>query len=68
MSFPPKTGGAGYRAYIKEGVRERYGVEDEDYDSEGEETDEAEGEETEGEETEGEETDDFSETEETEEI
>jgi tetratricopeptide (TPR) repeat protein len=66
MSFPPKSGGAGYRAYIKEGVRERYGADDEDYDNEGEDYDN-EGEAEEGEE-ESEITDDFGEPDETEEI
>lgn len=61
MSFPPKTGAAGYRAYTKEGVvRERY-ADDEDYDYENEEAESEE--EPEGEE-EAEVSEDFIENEE----
>ena len=59
MSFPPKTGGAGYRAYIKEGVRERYDEEDYENDNDTEEVEETD---TDEDEQEGEPSDDFGDT------
>ncbi len=59
MSFPPKTGGAGYRAYIKEGVRERYDEEDYENDNDTEDVEETESDEDE---QEGEPSDDFGDT------
>lgn len=56
LSFPPKGGAAGYRAYIKDSAVLRYGYEDED-----EGMDDGEGLETNDEEAEEEDTDSFSE-------